>query len=116
MKMNWMFIMSVFMLTVFVLVRASQAEGEAPVAQAQSQETVSKGSPSTRMKSDMMGQMMDTDQMMTMMHECKKMHKDAKVCNHEAMGKCEETMKKEECAKIMKKAKVATAPEKKSSY
>lgn len=60
--------------------------------------------------------MMDTDQMMTMMHECKKMHKDEKMCTHETMGKCEETMKKTDCTKMMKKAKLAKASEKKSNY
>ncbi len=44
-------------------------------------------------------------EMMGMMHDCMKMHKDGKICNHESMKKCEEKMGKDDCAKMMKNMK-----------
>lgn len=55
---------------------------------------------------EMMGEM-DMSQMKGMMQDCMKTHKDGKMCNHEAMNKCEEKMGKEHCEKMMKKMKVS---------
>ena len=52
----------------------------------------------------MMGSM-KMDDMMGMMEQCMSMHKDGKMCDHEAMQKCQENMKKGECGKMMKQAK-----------
>lgn len=52
----------------------------------------------------MMGSM-KMDDMMGMMHECMSGGKDGKMCDHEAMQKCQENMGKGECAKMMKQAK-----------
>lgn len=48
---------------------------------------------------------MKMEDMMGMMHECMSMHKDGKMCDHQAMEKCQENMKKGECQKMMKQAK-----------
>lgn len=56
------------------------------------------------MGKDMMGKM-DMSQMKGMMHECMGMHKDGKMCDHQAMEKCQENMKKGDCQKMMKQAK-----------
>ena len=61
----------------------------------------------------MMGSM-KMDDMMGMMHECMEMHKDGKMCNHEAMNKCQEKMGKSECKKMMKQAKAKQKTEKKT--
>ena len=53
---------------------------------------------------DMMGSMNMGD-MKGMMHECMKMHKDGKMCDHQAMKKCQENMGKGDCQKMMKEAK-----------
>ena len=49
---------------------------------------------------------MKMDEMMGMMSQCKEMHKDGKMCDQEMMQKCETNMKKGECQKMMKQAKV----------
>lgn len=54
---------------------------------------------------DMMGEGMDMDGMMEMMHECMAMHKDGKMCEHDTMEKCQKNMKKSDCDQMMKKAK-----------
>jgi hypothetical protein len=54
----------------------------------------------------MMGSM-NMEGMSGMMNSCMEMHKDGKMCAHQAMSKCEESMKKGECKKMMKKAKKA---------
>lgn len=44
-------------------------------------------------------------EMMGMMHDCMKMHKDHKVCHQENIKTCEAKMEKKECAKMMKNMK-----------
>lgn len=61
----------------------------------------------------MMGSM-KMDDMMTMMHECKDMHKDGKMCDHEMMEKCQSNMSKGECQKMMKQAKAKHQKEEKT--
>lgn len=65
------------------------------------------------MNSGMMGKM-DMNQMMGMMNECMKMHKDGKMCDHQTMEKCQENMSKQECMKMMKQAKKEEKSEKKT--
>ena len=60
----------------------------------------------------MMGSM-NMDGMMGMMHECKEMHKDGKMCDEQCMDKCQEKMGKGECQKMMKEAKAKMKAEKK---
>ncbi len=48
---------------------------------------------------------MDMGAMMGMMHTCMEMHKDGKMCDHEAMQKCQEKSKMGDCQKMMKQAK-----------
>ncbi len=47
----------------------------------------------------------DLQHMKEMMSECMKVSKNGKTCKQETMGKCEETMSKMECHKMMKKIK-----------
>lgn len=73
--------------------------------QADAQATKKSGEGQEMMgKEGMMGQM-DMNQMSGMMHECMEMHKDGKMCDHEAMQSCQKNMKKDECMKMMKQAK-----------
>lgn len=58
------------------------------------------------MDSGMMGSM-NMEDMSGMMSSCMEMHKDGKMCDHQAMSKCQENMKKGECKKMMKQAKKA---------
>lgn len=53
---------------------------------------------------NMMGKM-DMTQMHTMMGDCMKMHNDGKMCDQNTMTKCQETMAKGECQKMMKHTK-----------
>lgn len=55
----------------------------------------------------MMGKM-DMSHMHDMMKDCKSMHKDGKMCDHEMMEKCEKEMGKGDCQKMMKQAKAKT--------
>jgi hypothetical protein len=48
----------------------------------------------------MMGKM-DMNQMMGMMHECMKTHKDGKMCDHSMMERCQKQMAEGECQKMM---------------
>ena len=59
----------------------------------------------------MMGKM-DMGHMKGMMQECMSMHKDGKMCDHQAMEKCQEHMKKGECQKMMEQAKTKEKVEK----
>jgi hypothetical protein len=80
------------------------AEDKAPPAQSH-EEHHPEGEAKTAPKdSGMMGSM-KMDDMMGMMHECMDKHKDGKMCDHEAMQKCEAKMKKGECQKMMKQVK-----------
>lgn len=53
----------------------------------------------------MMGGKMDMGQMHAMMGDCMKMHKDGKMCEGQMMEQCQKNMGKEDCSKMMKKAK-----------
>lgn len=48
---------------------------------------------------------MDMNQMMDMKHQCMSDKHSGKKCNHEVMSKCQETMDKKECKKMMKEIK-----------
>ncbi len=48
---------------------------------------------------------MDMNQMMGMMHQCMAAHKDGKMCDHQMMEKCQVSMDKNECMKMMDDAK-----------
>ncbi len=48
---------------------------------------------------------MDMNQMMDMKHQCMSNNQSGKKCNHEMMSKCQETMEKKECKKMMKEVK-----------
>ncbi len=48
---------------------------------------------------------MKMDDMHGMMRDCMGMHKDGKMCEHQTMKKCEASMKKGDCQKMMKEAK-----------
>lgn len=67
-------------------------------------QSAEKSKDSVMMDGGMMGKM-DMSQMKGMMHDCMGMHKDGKMCDHQAMEKCQENMKKDECQKMMKQAK-----------
>lgn len=58
------------------------------------------------MNHEMMGGKMDMGQMHAMMGDCMKMHKDGKMCEGQMMEQCQKNMGKEDCSKMMKKAKV----------
>lgn len=79
---------------------AHHAEGQAPAKPA--------GMP---MDGGMMGSM-KMDDMQGMMQQCMKMHKDGKMCDHQAMEKCEANSKMGECQKMMKQAKAQGKEEK----
>lgn len=105
MKVNFIVTVAALTLAVFLSVSIAQAEEKGTAEQSQH-----KGHDDTSAKE--VGAMdgkgnMDMDQMMGMMHDCMKMHKDGKMCNHEMMNKCEEKMGKEDCEKMMKKMKPA---------
>lgn len=51
----------------------------------------------------MMGGKMDMKQMHTMMHDCMQKHKDGKMCEDQAMEKCQKDMDKKDCMDMMKK-------------
>lgn len=40
-----------------------------------------------------------------MMQECMSQHKNGKMCEHDTMEKCQQHMKKADCAKMMKETK-----------
>ena len=56
---------------------------------------------------------MHMDEMMTNMNECKSMHMDAKMCDHQMMAKCQKNMGKGECQKMMNQAKATSRTTKK---
>ena len=56
---------------------------------------------------------MHMDEMMKDMNECKNMHMEAKLCDHQMMEKCQKNMGKGECQKMMKQAKANQKTEKK---
>lgn len=89
MKVN--FLVTVTMITLAIVLSVSTTQAEEKGAKEQSQ------------NGEHHSDTLDMDQMMGMMHDCMKMHKDGKMCNHETMNKCEEKMSKENCEKMMKK-------------
>lgn len=48
---------------------------------------------------------MDMNQMMDMKHQCMSEKHSAKKCGHDMMAKCQQTMDKKECKKMMKEMK-----------
>ena len=48
---------------------------------------------------------MNMESMQGMMHECKNMNKDGKMCDKEMMQKCQKDLSNGECSKMMKQAK-----------
>lgn len=48
---------------------------------------------------------MSMEDMHGMMNDCMKSHKNGKMCQHQAMEKCEANMSKADCKKMMKEVK-----------
>ena len=84
------------------------AQTPAPDAQNHEAHHPEAQAPATKFEKSMDGGMMGSmkmDDMQGMMHECMEMHKDGKMCDHQAMEKCQANMKKGDCQKMMKQAK-----------
>lgn len=108
MKKNIVSILAALALAGFVSASTAQAEEAKPAAPATAESHEAhhpEGTKEAGMGGGMMGKM-DMDQMMGMMHQCMESHKDGKMCDHEAMEKCQQSqMNKGECKKMMKDAK-----------
>ncbi len=75
---------------------AHHPDGQAQSQPAEKADSSAKGSEMGSMK---------MDDMMGMMKECMAMHKDGKMCEHNAMEKCQANMDKGDCGKMMKRCK-----------
>jgi hypothetical protein len=86
-----------------------EAHHAADAAPAKPESSSPTGEMKGGMGQGMMGKM-DMAQMKGMMDQCMSMHKDGKMCDHEAMKSCETKMKKGECNEMMKHAKNSEKP------
>lgn len=84
---------------------SAQAEDQ-PAMQNHTTDQAAEKKPEGMMNHEMMGGKMDMVQMHAMMGECMKMHKDGKMCDGQMMEQCQKNMGKDDCSKMMKKAKV----------
>ncbi len=62
-----------------------------------------------QMNSEMPMGKMNMENMKGMMHDCKGMKQDGKMCDQNMMKKCQTEMSKNECDKMMKQAKESTS-------
>ena len=89
-----------------LLFSGTSLHAEEPTAPAQSHdEHHPEGQAKETSKGKEMKSSMHMEEMMDHMNECKKMHMDGKMCDHQMMEKCQKKMGKGECQKMMKEAK-----------
>ena len=92
-----------------VILTTGSAQAQTPATDAQNHEAhhadAQPAAPASGMPMEGGMGAMKMDDMQAMMHQCMEAHKDAKMCHHQAMEKCEMSGKKGDCEKMMKHAK-----------
>jgi hypothetical protein len=84
---------------------SAQAEDQ-PAQEHHTTEQTAEKKPEGMMNHEMMAGKMDMQHMHVMMGECMKMHNDGKMCDGQMMEQCQKNMGKDDCSKMMKKAKM----------